>query len=324
MRASKNGTFLFLRDYMEYHHERFTDHSLLFYDSKERLVALLPAHETETEGIRTLASHMGLTYGGLVLTAKVGAADVLDIFDSLNRYAQENGFRRITYKPVPTIYHLLPAEEDRYALFRVGAVQEACNISCVVSLKTTCSFFAERRRFRGKHRAENLGYHVAEGTLADFWPILEGNLLQRYGARPVHSLAEMQYLQGCFPQQIRCYLALDAQGQPQAGAVLYVSQQTVHVQYGHCTPQGRQDGALDLSVQQIEDGDKGLDAFWATVNDGTKKRGGCCAVLTNGITGTRIFVMITHGCLDADARAQYATQYKQMEQQYSIFMENCK
>ena len=30
----------------------------------------------------------------------------------------------------------------------------------------------------------------------------------------------------------------------------------------------RQDGALDLSVQQIEDGDKGLDAFWATVNDG--------------------------------------------------------
>lgn len=246
VRASKNGTFLFLRDYMEYHHERFTDHSLLFYDSKERLVALLPAHETETDGVRTLASHMGLTYGGLVLTAKVGAADVLDIFDSLNHYAQENGFRRITYKPVPTIYHLLPAEEDRYALFRVGAVQEACNISCVVSLKTTCSFFAERRRFRGKHRAENLGYHVAEGTLADFWPILEGNLLQRYGVRPVHSLAEMQYLQGCFPQQIRCYLALDAQGQPQAGAVLYVSQQTVHVQYGHCTPQGRQNGALDM------------------------------------------------------------------------------
>ena len=30
----------------------------------------------------------------------------------------------------------------------------------------------------------------------------------------------------------------------------------------------RQHGALDLSVQQIEDGDKGLDAFWATVNDG--------------------------------------------------------
>lgn len=30
----------------------------------------------------------------------------------------------------------------------------------------------------------------------------------------------------------------------------------------------RQGGVLDLSVQQIEDGDKGRDAFWATVNDG--------------------------------------------------------
>lgn len=30
----------------------------------------------------------------------------------------------------------------------------------------------------------------------------------------------------------------------------------------------RLDGRLDLSVQQVEDGDKGLDAFWATVNDG--------------------------------------------------------
>ena len=54
-----------------------------------------------------------------------------------------------------------------------------------------------------------------------------------------------------------------------------------------------------------------------TVNDGAKKRGGCCAVLTSGTTGSRIFVMVTHGCLDADARARYAPQYKQMEQMYN-------
>ena len=30
----------------------------------------------------------------------------------------------------------------------------------------------------------------------------------------------------------------------------------------------RANGRLDLSVQQVEDGDKGLDAFWATVNEG--------------------------------------------------------
>jgi len=52
-------------------------------------------------------------------------------------------------------------------------------------------------------------------------------------------------------------------------------------------------------------------------NDGTKKRGGCCAILTAKDTGTKIFVMVTHGCLDATAREQYAPQYRQMEQQYN-------
>ena len=54
-----------------------------------------------------------------------------------------------------------------------------------------------------------------------------------------------------------------------------------------------------------------------TTNDGTHKRGGCCAVLTNKATGTKIFAMVTHGALDADARARYASQYRQMEAQYN-------
>ena len=28
--ASRNGTFLFMRDYMDYHADRFTDYSLMF------------------------------------------------------------------------------------------------------------------------------------------------------------------------------------------------------------------------------------------------------------------------------------------------------
>ena len=52
VRASKNGTFLFERDYMDYHRDRFFDHSLMFLDDKGRLVALLPANEVEIDGIR--------------------------------------------------------------------------------------------------------------------------------------------------------------------------------------------------------------------------------------------------------------------------------
>ena len=52
-------------------------------------------------------------------------------------------------------------------------------------------------------------------------------------------------------------------------------------------------------------------------NDGTHNRGGCCAILTDKTTSTKIFMMVTHGCLDADARAQYAPQFEQMEKLYN-------
>ena len=42
--TSKNGTFLFFRDYMDYHADRFRDHSLMFYRDGG-LFALLPANE---------------------------------------------------------------------------------------------------------------------------------------------------------------------------------------------------------------------------------------------------------------------------------------
>ena len=55
---SSNGTFLFLREYMEYHADRFTDYSLLVYDGN-KLLALLPANRSGD----VLYSHAGLTYG---------------------------------------------------------------------------------------------------------------------------------------------------------------------------------------------------------------------------------------------------------------------
>ena len=40
VQGSKNGTFLFLRDYMDYHSDRFDDHSLMVRDQKGKLLAL--------------------------------------------------------------------------------------------------------------------------------------------------------------------------------------------------------------------------------------------------------------------------------------------
>src|SRR5207244_2191468 len=109
---SKNGVFLFHRDYVEYHADRFTDHSLLFLDG-EKVLALLPGSRRED----ALASHAGLTFGGFVTDHSMKTPQMLRLFDLLRQHCRGEGITRIVYKAVPHIYHRVPAEEDLYALF---------------------------------------------------------------------------------------------------------------------------------------------------------------------------------------------------------------
>ncbi len=241
---SKNGTFLFLRGYMDYHADRFNDHSLMFYNEKGNVTALLPANEEDG----TLYSHQGLTYGGFVLSTDTRAADVLDLFNATLAYLAENCIREWHYKQMPTCYHRCPSEEDEYALWRCNAVLESCLISTTVPLNGCPEFpEVERRRKRGMNRALEAGYTIKESTdYESFWHIMENNLMERYGLRPVHTIEEMLLLHSRFPERIRLFLAMK-DGTPQAGCVAYMANDNcVHIQYGHATPQGKQDGALDL------------------------------------------------------------------------------
>ena len=110
VRESKNGTFLFDRDYMDYHSDRFEDCSLMIF-RRGKLYALLPA---DVNG-DTLRSHGGLTYGGLVLSEKATTADIMAVLGLLNAYLKGMGVAKIIYKPVPYIYNRQPSEEDLYA-----------------------------------------------------------------------------------------------------------------------------------------------------------------------------------------------------------------
>ena len=116
--GSKNGTFLFNRDYMDYHSDRFEDFSLMFY-LQGRLYGLMPANKKGD----IFQSHMGLTYGGLIMDAKTTAAATVQLFHELNDYLRAEGFRHVLYKCIPWIYHQMAAEEDLYAMVRTCDVR---------------------------------------------------------------------------------------------------------------------------------------------------------------------------------------------------------
>ena len=250
--GSKNATFLFFREYMDYHADRFRDHSLLFFDEKERLVALLPGNEA-TEPVaekagaeqRVYYSHQGLTYGGFLLSLHSRMAEVMQLFGALLDYLKGEGFAALYYKRIPTIYHRYPAQEDGYALWRYGAQMCAWFISSTVPLCKERIQATEIRRYQYCRKVENSGYRLCcDAPLSDFWPMLIGNLRTVHHVAPVHTLDEMQLLQSRFPDNIRCFLVYGESGgaeQLVAGTVIYEMPPVVHVQYIAATLRGKED-----------------------------------------------------------------------------------
>lgn len=243
-RASKNPLFMFERNFMEYHKDRFTDHSLLFYEDDE-LVAVLPMNEDDNK----LYSHAGLTYGGFITNTKMKQHLMNECFDALIEYAVSNGFESILYKAVPHIYHEQPAEEDRYALFRCNAKIAKIEPATVVNLSAPLKM--PKGRKAQVSRAKREGVEVRElFEEADYHAFidLENRVLgEHHGARAVHSGDEMYLLHSRFPEKIHLYGAF-LEGEMIAGSVIYEYGQLIHTTYLAASEIARTIGALDLTI----------------------------------------------------------------------------
>lgn len=245
VRSSRNGTFLFERGYMDYHADRFRDHSLVVRQEDEWL-AVLPAH---ANGNR-IASHDGLSYGGLVIGPRMKSPLFLHMFEAVLLHLQQVGLATLDYKTVPHIYHRQPAEEDRYALFLAGAMLTRRDVLSVVSLGDRLPY--QHRRERGIKKARMAGVMVRpESDFREYWSLLATTLDERFGAIPVHSLDEIHCLRERFPSNIFLHTARSAAGELLAGVVTYRSDRAIHAQYIAASPSGRDSHALDFLFDEL-------------------------------------------------------------------------
>ncbi|HEV2072377.1 MAG TPA: GNAT family N-acetyltransferase, partial [Thermomicrobiales bacterium] len=204
----------------------------------------------------TVASHPGLSYGGLVHNGALQGAAMLEVLQGISGMYREMDLRYLRYKVVPTIYHVVPSADDLYALFRLGAVRYRCDLSAAVDLDSRRP--PSKLRLRNLGMARRAGVRVAYGQqyLEPFWAVLEENLRTRHNARPVHTLEEITCLQSKFPEQIRCIVGtLD--DRVVAGVVLFHSPRVAHVQYSASTAAGNSVGAstmvMDYATGQSAD-----------------------------------------------------------------------
>lgn len=237
---AKNATFLFDRDFMEYHSDRFEDFSLLIYEN-EKLVALLPANIFNS----TIYSHQGLTYGGLIYLRKTKVEKIESVFECLIAFFKKSKIENFYYKPIPSFYVEEGNTEMDYFLFKEGAILERKEMNLAVNLKVP--LHVSKSKLKHFRRVENLGLEIVEeqdfGTFIT--SVLEPRLLSKFGIKPTHTAEELNFLKKQFSNQIKQFSAY-FDGAIVAGITIFEFDAVVKSQYGATTIEGEKLRALDF------------------------------------------------------------------------------
>lgn len=241
---SFNGTFLHSRRFLSYHQDRFKDLSLLFRDSSDKIVALLPAAQSP-HSESDVISHPGITYGGLITSDKCKGGEVVLALESASTHYKNRGYERLLYKAIPHIYHSIPAQDDLYALFKLNATRYRSDLSSSINLTNRGRISSRRKRSLKKAIKSGVDTSSSLEHLEALWTVVSKNLQDKYNKKPVHSLAEIRSLADLFPSNIEINVGIHKQ-QVIAGILLFKSSPVVHAQYIAASKLGQQLNALDL------------------------------------------------------------------------------
>jgi len=185
---AKNSYFFFKRGFMEYHADRFQDHSLLIYKGNS-LIALLPSHISDN----SLNSHRGLTFGGFIVSDDLKVTGMYQVIEALKAYMKNENLQKLIYKAMPNIYFKKPGDEDLFALYKAGAQLVCRDITSVINIQSPIRIAKGRRSCIKK--AKEAGIEVKESLdYETYFTMMERLLNEKYQTKPVHNSQEITLL----------------------------------------------------------------------------------------------------------------------------------
>lgn len=242
---SKNGTFLFKRDFMEYHSSRFNDFSLLIF-KRSKLIGIFPANRESN----ILYSHNGLTYGGLMVKEDIKLNEFLNIFCELLKFCHINKIIKLVIKAIPSIYNIRFSGELDYISFLTNAVLYRKDVISVIDLKSKIKI--SKDRVQGfKRGIKNKLILKEKNNFKEFWDkLLIPNLSRKYSVSPVHSISEIEYLKNKFQGNIRQFNVYKGD-EIVAGTTIFQTKNVIHVQYTASNTDKNQLGSLDFLFYKL-------------------------------------------------------------------------
>ena len=254
---SKNGTFLFDRNFMDYHKHKFQDFSLMIHNEKNKLIAILPAHRIGDE----LYSHLGLTYGGIIIKKDLRLTVFFEVFSEILKFLFKEGIYFLHWKEVPYFYHSYPSDEWKYLAFVTEAELYRRDMCSVINLKEQFDFSKTVVRYAKNVGKQGFIYRKSEEWDVFWKEILVPELDFYHHVLPAHNLEEIFYLSSKFRDNIHLYTVYSG-NEMVGGTVLFIDKNVVHCQYISVKSKFREKKVLDfLFYKLIKEDFKDYDYF---------------------------------------------------------------
>jgi len=244
LKGSVNGTFLQTRRFLNYHStDKFEDASILIMNGTN-IVAVIPAHSMEREDGKHYYSHLGSTFGGVVLSPAAYSVSYLEaIFPTIDGFLREEKYNHVLMKSTSDMFSNVPMDLLDYEFFRFGYDQYdeiAFYLKCADIPEDGLSMMSSSRRrdyrysLKNDFRIERL---ETDDQVEVFYSILEENL-KKFNTSPVHTLQELlDFKNYRLPDTVRFYGVFD-EDEMVAGAMLFdFAHRVLHTQYLACMPE---------------------------------------------------------------------------------------
>lgn len=237
------NSFLFYRDFMEYHNTRFEDYSLMIFQN-HKLVAVIPAN-IDPKGC--FHSHEGLSYGGVLFKKYAYFKTRLGVYTSIFNFLFDAGIGDVFIKSIPRCYGFESSDHLFFKWLSTSLIRT--EIYSYIPVGTYVK--PNRGRLESVKKGFDLNLKLKEAeNFTPFWnQILIPNLKNRYLVNPVHTVEEIKKLHNLFPDKIKLFEVYQ-DNRLRAGVVLFIHDKTVHTQY-IASDIDRDDGSLDYLIDQV-------------------------------------------------------------------------
>lgn len=248
---SVNGGFILKRSFMDYHQDRFEDFSYLIWKNNRLIAVFAAGMPRQRLNDTTLIAHPGLTYGGLITGGVLKYSILEEIYNALFSIFKINKFVYLLITPTPRVFCKQYSETSLFFFHKNDFKVSNRELNSVTDLSYPFELSSRQKNNLRKARKSNVKVESSK-YFSVFWQLLIANLQQVHNVKPVHTLAEMEYLADKNPENIELYTAR-IDDRILAGVVLFkdIKKGYLHSQYVSTTAEGRLVGAVDAILFHI-------------------------------------------------------------------------